>query len=155
MNFFEIFNVISGTISLIIAGIVAYIAYGQHKTNKNILKLQKLEKGDRIFEAFRDIIQKIGIQDKNISLDEINEFNLKTQDAFLLLGKDIEDYANEIKDKADEQWRVVRDEKVAEKALKKTDNLKEKREKIRTWFKAQTEKGKLKEKFRKSLSILP
>ena len=79
----------------IIAGIVAYIAYMQFKTNRDRLRLELYEKRFSIYKGLNTIIRSY-IRDLDISIDALKEFRAKTHEAAFLFDDDIVQYLEEV-----------------------------------------------------------
>lgn len=90
----EFADVFSAFGTFIIGLIVAYIAYQQHKTNKDKLRLELYNKRFEIYTNLRELLKKY-LSRKLVDNDLI-EFNSKIVEADFLFDGDIVNYLNEI-----------------------------------------------------------
>ncbi len=79
----------------IIAGIVAYIAFMQFKTNRDRLRLELYKKRFSIYKGLNTIIRSY-IRDLDISIAALKEFRAKTHEAAFLFDDDIVQYLEEV-----------------------------------------------------------
>ena len=82
----------------IIAGIVAYIAFMQFKTNRDRLRLELYKKRFSVYEGLKELLNKIIIC-FDVTDDDLREFRIKTNEAAFLFDKDIVEYLKEINNK--------------------------------------------------------
>jgi len=99
-------EVLSGFMTLFIAGFASYIAYQQYILKKQLVKLdsQKIkfelyEKRYRIYYETKSILHKIN-QNAKIDLIELRDFRFKTDERIFLFESDINELIEEIKTKA-------------------------------------------------------
>lgn len=82
----------------IIAGIVAYIAFMQFKTNRDRLRLELYNRRFSVYEGLKELLNKIIIC-FDVTDDDLREFRIKTNEAAFLFDKDIVEYLKEINNK--------------------------------------------------------
>lgn len=126
------FNVVQGFLTLVIAGIVAYIAYQQHKTDKRRLKKELYPQRQEIFK----IIDKLFI-DWTIEGLEINhyyeEIHSKLNIGKFLFDKKEQEFIAELGDKLLE---LAYTNKKLERNLEeiKRREINDKKEKLEDWI---------------------
>ena len=81
-----------------IALFVAYIAWQQHRTNKQKLKLDLFDRRFEVYEATKKYLAKIGAKD-DVTRDDLVNFNIETNKSYFLFGNDIQEYLNELHSK--------------------------------------------------------
>jgi hypothetical protein len=84
---------------LIVGCITAYVAYKQHKTDKDKLKLDLYEKRFKVFQAIMELNSKI-FRDANISISDLQIFLASTREANFLFDDDIKKFIEELYQKA-------------------------------------------------------
>ena len=90
-------------IEVVIAAIVAYIAWQQHKTNRDKLRLNLYNKRYEVFYSLMVLLSRIS-QQLNIKLEQIDEFSRATKEAVFLFDEGIETYLETIRKKALDLW---------------------------------------------------
>ena len=79
-------NIIQGSGTLLIASIVAYIAWQQWKTNQRKLKLDLFEHRKFIFQVTQTFLHDF-LNEKEFGLHTIQKFKLDTADSSFLFGR--------------------------------------------------------------------
>ncbi len=95
----SILNPLSGLLTIIISIIVTYIAYQQHRVEKDEVRLALYEKRFLVYQsvvAFLNII----LINANVKNDELNQFYTKTAESNFLFGNEVSDYLTDMKKKA-------------------------------------------------------
>ncbi|VGO20979.1 hypothetical protein [Pontiella sulfatireligans] len=87
-------NTITG-IATLVATIVAWIGYQQHKLAKEKFKLDLFEKRFSVYKGVQEFLIII-LQEGAFEFKQLATFNAKTQDGTFLFGSDIPDYINRI-----------------------------------------------------------
>ncbi len=83
---------------LVIAGIVAYIAFMQYKTNRDRLRLELYNKRFSVYEGLEEFLNKFIIR-LVVTDKDLIEFRIRTNEAEFLFDEDIVQYLKEIHDK--------------------------------------------------------
>ncbi len=83
---------------LIVAVIVAYIAFMQYKTNRDRLRLELYEKRFSIYEGLKELLDKITIM-VDVTDEDLREFIKKTNEVEFLFEEDIVQYLIEVRKK--------------------------------------------------------
>jgi len=91
-------NIFSALLTPLIALFVAYIAWQQHRTNKQKLKLDLFDRRFEVYEATKKYLAKIGAKD-DVTRDDLVNFNIETNKSYFLFGNDIQEYLNELHSK--------------------------------------------------------
>lgn len=107
MGIFEsLISLVNGNVALLssllvplIAIITVYIAYQQHKTNKNRLRFELYDKRFEIYVHVKSFISEI-IQDDQISYKRVSQFVRDTRESEFLFNKEIFDYIDSMAKKA-------------------------------------------------------
>lgn len=92
-------------IEVVIAAIVAYIAWQQHKTNRDKLRLDLYNKRYEVFSSLKILLAHI-LHQRSIELEQVNEFTRATKEAVFLFDEDIKTYLETIRKKALELWEI-------------------------------------------------
>lgn len=92
-------------IGVVIAAIVAYIAWQQHKTNRDKLRLDLYNKRYEVFSSLKILLAHI-LQQGSIKLEQVNEFTRATREAVFLFDEDIETYLETVRIKALDLWEA-------------------------------------------------
>jgi hypothetical protein len=90
-------------IEVVIAAIVAYIAWQQHKTNRDKLRLDLYNKRYSVFYSLMTMLAHISRHGK-IDLTQVNDFSRATKEAVFLFDEDINTYLETIREKALRLW---------------------------------------------------
>ena len=89
----------SALLTPIIAILALYIAYQQHKINKQRLKHELYERRLEVFKAVKVFLSEI-VQKGNVSFDRCLQFNSETSDAAFLFDDSTRAYIDKIYEKA-------------------------------------------------------
>jgi hypothetical protein len=142
-------RVLQGLFAPIIGLTVVYIAYQQHKTNRNKLRLDLYDRRFKLYNEIQSLLASI-VQKGDVSNDDLAGCLRNTKEAVFLFKEDIPKYINELYKQACELQFL---EKVIGNKVPGADRKKaiEKRAEIFGWFPKQF--GKCTEKFKKYLSF--
>ena len=142
-------DILQGLSTPVIGIAVVYIAYQQHKTNRNKLRLDLY---DRRFKLYNEITSLLGsiVQKGDVSDDDLAGCLRNTKEAVFLFKEDIPKYIDELYEQACELQYL---EKVIGNKVPGADIEKalEKRAEIFGWFPKQFRECT--EKFKKYLSL--
>ena len=144
-----VLDISSGLLFPLIAILTAYIAYQQHKTNKNRLRFELYDKRFEIYLSVKTLISQI-VMEANISRDRALQFAIETREAEFLFDKEIFDYLNEIYKKALELHAIHIQHELLSSEDKRAE-LNDRIFKLVRWFDTQVEV--VSEKFSKYLSL--
>lgn len=100
-----IFRILQGLLTPLIAIIAVYIAYQQHKTNRDKLRLDLYNKR---YEVFYSLMKLLGHmrQAGKIEPEQVNMFLKESQEDVFLFGKDIVSYLETVRKKALDLWET-------------------------------------------------
>jgi len=93
-----ILNVFRDLLVPVIAGVVAYIAYQQHKTNRDKLRFDLYDRRLKVFEGLMDLLSVIFRKGK-CNDQERDQFQRATVEGSFLFNKDIANYLDTIHEK--------------------------------------------------------
>ncbi len=101
----QIIQLLSGALTPVIAVIAIYIAWRQHKTARDKLKLDLY---DRRFKVYRGLIGLFDavIRNAKITWEDLARYHSETNEKKFLFEKDILDYMTEVRDKAIHLYKV-------------------------------------------------
>lgn len=142
-------RIFQGLLAPIIGSAVAYIAYQQHKTNRDKIRLDLY---DRRFKLYKEMTSFLGsiVTIRNISDNDLVNFLRNTRDAVFLFKDDIPNYISEIYTQAIELQ--LKDKEVGGKILGvDTKKAIEKQAEVFKWFEKQLEECTV--RFKKYLSF--
>ena len=147
-----ILNVFRALLAPVIAGVVAYIAYQQHKVNRDRLRLGLYDKRFKVFRGLIDLLGYI-VTRGDVTNEELSHFYTATNEKEFLFNDDILGYLEEFQDKAKKlQWLQ---EKIKNPLLAPPGEAREKvfeeRKEVFNWLTAQFEVSR--NKFGKDLSF--
>jgi len=94
-----ILNIFRGLLTPVIAAVVAYIAYQQHKTNRDKLLFTLYDKRLKVFEGFMELFLAI-IQNEQVSNEVWNKYRLATSEAAFLFDQDLSGFKKTVDSKA-------------------------------------------------------
>lgn len=100
MILIEIFQ---GLLTPIIGIAVIYIAWQQHKTNRDKLRLDLYNKRFEVFSSLMILLGHIKHR-RRVKLEQINEFTIATKEKVFLFDEDIETYLQTVKEKVIKLW---------------------------------------------------
>lgn len=86
-------------LSVLVAALVAWIAYQQYRLAQERFKLDLFDKRFAVFEATRTFLRAI-VTEAKLDLDELFRYRRETQDATFLFGPEIDCYLRSLADKA-------------------------------------------------------
>lgn len=90
---------LSALLTPIIAVLALWIAFGQYKTNANMLRLSLYKKRYRVYEALRGAMSEI-FRDARLSNEGFNKFWIDTNESEFLFGSEINEYIKTFQNKA-------------------------------------------------------
>lgn len=99
MCIINLLNVLSGSLTPLIALIAVYIAYQQYLINRKKVNLDLFEKRIKVFNETKQVLFKIERDDK-IDIIVLRDYIFSVNDSKFLFGKEISDYIEEIKTRA-------------------------------------------------------
>ena len=130
----KIGTVLSGFLTLVIAGIAVYIAWQQHKTNRNQFRLALLERRLKVFNSTGELIG-IAISRGKVENDDLMKFLFETRENEFLFGPDITAYLHELYSKASDVYSL---EDAADEEQRRQ------RKEVLKWFSGQGDEAKKK-----------
>lgn len=95
----KVVRVSSAFLTPVIALVTAYIAWQQHKTNKNGFRLALFERRLKVFNSATELIFKT-IEDADIQIPDLKQFLWDSRESEFLFGADIAGYLKELYDRA-------------------------------------------------------
>ena len=144
-----VLRVLSGLLTPVIGVIAVYIAYQQHKTNKDKLRLELYGKRLKVYQALSEFIGRT-VRQGDVDDESLYKFLRETAEANFLFGAEMGTYLHEI-------YLKAIDLQYLEKAIKnptspvgeKREAIYDKRQIVFDWFKNQFNVAQ--EKFGKQL----
>jgi len=88
-------KVLQGLLTPIIAAFVAYIAYQQHKTNRDKLRLDLYDRRYKVFHSVVSLLQHI-LGRKKLDDERLCQFHAATIQGIFLFEKDLSDYLDKM-----------------------------------------------------------
>ncbi|MDD5203855.1 MAG: hypothetical protein PHS17_00460 [Desulfobacterales bacterium] len=95
MSIEQMVEISKALLTPVIAGVTAYIAWQQWKTNKQKLNLERYDRRLRVYEEVRKILSII-MRDAKASMDDLLRFRTAVSEADFLFGPEIPEYIDEI-----------------------------------------------------------
>ena len=95
----EVVSASAALLTPMIAVVALYIAWQQHRTNRNQFRLALLEKRLKIFNGAAELIGKV-LRLGRIESEDLSQFLWETRESDFLFGPDIADYLKEVYGKA-------------------------------------------------------
>jgi hypothetical protein len=123
-NIDVVFRILQGLLTPVIACIAVYIAYQQHKTNRDKLRLDLYNKRYEVFYSLMKLLGHIFHNKGKVELEQVDEFSREAKEAVFLFDKDIVTYLDTIKKNSRDLW-------AAKEELKDVPRGKERSEKAR------------------------
>lgn len=126
---------LSGALTLLVAVIVAYIAYQQYKTNRDKLRLNLYDRRFELYNAFSDLCVSVGSSGRPGSR-ELTDFLQIRNKVYFLFDQDIYSYMELVRQKAI-RLQYLETSLHGEQRLPKGPERTEAAEetgKLRTWF---------------------
>ena len=99
-------TVVQGLLTLVIGGIAIWIAYQQHKTARDKLKLDLFDRRYKVYRGLMDFLGAVNADGKP-SRDAFGQFYRETDPKRFLFGDDVCDYLEEIREKAVELRQAI------------------------------------------------
>jgi len=131
----------------IIGVAVVYIAWQQHKTNRNKFRLDLYDRELKVFEGLTTLLQHI-VRQGTATGEQVQQYKMSTLEAVFLFNEDIVNYLKEVKSKVHKLQfanRIV-DKKLSPK--RETEVMKEQSD-LYDWFNIQLTESV--NKFKKAL----
>ena len=132
-----VLRIFQGLLMPVIAGVVAYIAYQQHKTNRDKLRLDLYNKRYEVFHSLAALLARI-LQQGNVKYEQVTEFSRATKEAVFLFDEGIETYLETIRKKALDLWAAEETMKPLPVGKERSAKVAEVRE-LCDWFTKQFE----------------
>jgi len=131
----------------IIGVAVVYIAWQQHKTNRNKFRLDLYDRELKVFEGLTTLLQHI-VRQGTATGEQVQQYKMSTLEAVFLFNEDIVNYLKEVKSKVHKLQFVNRivDKKLSPK--RETEVMKEQSD-LYDWFNIQLTESV--NKFKKAL----
>lgn len=101
----KLVRVLAASLTPVIALLAVYIAWQQHKTNKDQLRLALFERRLKVFDSTGELIATVLRQGK-IANDELMNFLYDTRENEFLFGPDIAAYLHELYGKASDVYSL-------------------------------------------------
>jgi hypothetical protein len=79
-----------------VAIIAVYIAFRQHRTNQEKLRLDLYEKRLAVYHALKDLLGAV-MRDADLKIEVLRDFALRSGEAVFLFGPDITEYLDQVK----------------------------------------------------------
>jgi hypothetical protein len=117
----KLVSVVSALFVPLIGIITIYIAWQQHKTNKNQFRLALFDRRYAILDAARELIGRV-LREGRVDSDDLTAFLWKTKESDFLFGSDIDQYLHELYEKAADVY-VFHEAFDEDKKKKKIDAL--------------------------------
>jgi hypothetical protein len=134
------FKISSGFLTLIIAAIVALIAYRQHKTSHDSLRLALYERRYKVYRGLMDFLSTVAEADV-VSTEALFKFYADTDEKRFLFRKDVIDYLAEVRENAVSMRQIKRRIERSTTPDITLDELFEKETELETWFSLQIEQA--------------
>jgi hypothetical protein len=90
---------VQGASTLVIGAIAVYIAWRQHKTTEDALRMNLFDKYYLVYAAIRDLLSHM-VTRANVTEEEVLDFLHRTNEAQFLFGADVTNYAEVLYKKA-------------------------------------------------------
>jgi len=132
MTWIDILDIFKGLLTPVIACFVAYIAYQQHKTNRDKLRLDLFDKRYKIFHGLMSLLGIIGPQG-DVTDEQLSQFIRTTADAPFLFDKSISSYLDTV-------YKKSLDLQYLEKQMKQSgvsERVADKRDEVFSWLTGQ------------------
>lgn len=145
-----ILDIFKSLLTPIIAAVVAYIAYQQHKTNRDKLMLDLYDRRLKVFEGLMGLLWGI-FQKGKCDDQERNKFLRATVEGIFLFDKDIVNYLETIYKKTIVLGTICAAIRILPSGDNRDEEAKKKKSQVLEWFMDQFEVSKV--KFGKYLSF--
>jgi len=132
-----VLRIFQGLLTPVIAIIAVYIAYQQHKTNRDKLRLDLYNKRYEVFHSLMTLLARI-LQQGNVKDEQVTEFSRATKEAVFLFDEGISTYLETIRKKALDLWATEENMKPLPVGKERTAKVAEVRE-LCDWFTKQFE----------------
>jgi len=131
-----ILKIFQGLLTPVIAIIAVYIAYQQHKTNRDKLGFDLYNKRYEVFRSLKTLLARIS-QQGNVKDEQVNEFLRATKEAVFLFDEGISTYLEIIGQKAFDLQAIEECMKPLPVGEERNSKVAESRE-LRDWFSEQS-----------------
>jgi hypothetical protein len=95
MNLKDLVDILSAALTLVIAGVVAYIAVQQYRVNKMHLRYESYERRLRVFKAVQTFLSVIA-RDGSANFHQCTQFYSDASEAVFLFKKEIQEYIKQL-----------------------------------------------------------
>lgn len=95
----NVINFLSAALTPLIALIAIYIAWQQHKTNKNTYRLALYDRRFKVYEGLKKILI-IATSKGDVPLDAVSQFEADTSEAVFLFDSDVLQYVKTVRHRA-------------------------------------------------------
>jgi hypothetical protein len=95
----ELVKIFSALLTPVIAIVAVYIAWQQHRTNRNQFRLALLQRRLKVFDAAGELIG-IVLTRARVEMADLQKFLWETRESDFLFGSDIRNYLRELYGKA-------------------------------------------------------
>lgn len=132
-----VLRIFQGLLMPVIAGIAVYIAFQQHKTNRDKLRLDLYNKRYELFHSLMTLLARI-LQQGNVKDEQVTEFSRATKEAVFLFDEGLSTYLETIRKKALDLWAAEEGMKPLPVGKERSAKVAEVRE-LYDWFTKQFE----------------
>jgi hypothetical protein len=98
-------QILSALLTLAIGGITVYIAWQQHKTARNKIKLDLYDRRYKVYRGVMDLLTAI-VRNNGPSRENLGNYFRTTDEKRFLFGDDVCDYLREFRERAGQLQRV-------------------------------------------------
>ena len=135
----EIFTLLSGALTPVIAIVALYIAWCQHQTAQGKLKLDLYDRRFKVYRGLMDLLAAV-VRDAKVSRDELAKYYVETNERQFLFDEDIVHFMTQVRDKAIDLHRVNNQmEKLSDGREDELHQLTEQDSELLRWFIEQEE----------------
>jgi len=132
-----ILNVFRALLAPVIAGVVAYIAWQQHKTNRDKLRLDLYDKRLKVFHSLMNLLGFIA-RDGDCSHSRLGQYCAEIGESRFLFAEDITNYLEEIFTEAGKLHRLEQEIKqISAFSQARKESILNKRAKVFDWLTGQ------------------
>lgn len=147
----EYAEVLSGLLTPLIAFIAVYIAWQQHKTSRNTLRLKLYDRRLKVYRGLLDLFAAV-LEDNNNMPPNLGKYYADTSEKKFLFDDKIVEFMHEVRNKAVKMRQVKRRLTTPPTPNeKKVNKLREQERELLAWFSDQLDQ--LPDKFAKSLGF--
>ena len=101
----KVVRVLSASLVPVIGAVTTYIAWQQHKTNKNQFRLALFDRRLRVFDSAGELIGTV-LRSGKVEVDDLLKFLRETRENEFLFGSDIAAYLQELYGKASDVYSL-------------------------------------------------